>query len=227
MTAITPSATGVAFVEMRAFTSCMISRPSLCLSHPRCDCDPSGSAIGSEVNIVRSPTLSYTQRLEQRVAELERALTKENSTVGEASVSSCSNIQSPALDSPSSQGPSSIAESTRVTGKVGVLFPESTSLFQLPGSLQIHALESDQTDQDVDARRERLVNSAWRERAFEKLADTPVGRFYPSKVLRLNPRNRSHIDHSWTPTFAGSSPCSTSSTGPRLHVSQSSPARVR
>ena len=226
MTADTPFATGVAFVEMRAFTSCMISRPSLCLSHPRCDCDPSGSAIGSEVNIVRSPTLSYTQRLEQRVAELERSLTKEASTVGETSVSSCSNIPSPALDSPLSQGPSSVAESTRVTGKRGILFPESTSLFQLPGSLQIHALESNQTDQDVDARRERLVNSAWRERAFEKIADTPVSSFISSQVLRLRPGNRSHIGHSWIPTFAGFNPCSISSTGQRSHVSQISPARV-
>jgi hypothetical protein len=184
------------------------------------------SAVKPNVNIVRSPTLSYTQRLEQRVAELERSLTKETSTVGETSVSSCSNIPSPALDSPLSQYPSSVAESTRVTGKGGVLFPESTSLFQLPGSLQIHALESNQTDQDVDARRERLVNSAWRERAFEKLADTPVRRFNSSQVLRLRPRNRSHIDHSWTPTFAGFSPCSISSTGQRSHVSRISPARV-
>ena len=177
------------------------------------------SAIESKVNIVRSPTLSYTQRLEQRVAELEGALTKENGTVGEPSVSSCSNVPSPALDSPLSQGPSSIAESTRVTRVGGVSFSESTSLFQLPGSLQIHALESTQTDQDVDARRERLVNSAWRERAFEKLADTPVRRVISSQVLRLSPRNRSHIVRSWTPTFAGSSHYSISSTGQRSHVS--------
>jgi hypothetical protein len=171
--------------------------------------------------------LSYTQRLEQRVDELERALTKENSIVGETSASSCTNNPSPTLDSPLSPGLSSIAESTRVPGKGGVLFPESTSLFQLPGSLQIHALESNQTDQDVDARRERLVNSAWRERAFEKLADTPVSRVISNQVQQLSLKDRSHIDRSWILTFAGFSPSSISSIGQHSHVSQSSPARVQ
>lgn len=125
--------------------------------------------------ISRSPTLSYTQRLEQRVADLEARLSGTDSVVGDVPTGLRSDIQSSQASMFSlTHDPSSIVEPSVVSRNERVSFPESTSLFQLPGSLQTFVHERKQTEQEVDARKERLVNSAWRERAFEKLADTPV-----------------------------------------------------
>jgi hypothetical protein len=72
-------------------------------------------------------------------------------------------------------GPSRAIENLRVEEDGRVSFHGSTSLFQLPGSIRAHTAEHTQPDQEMAAKKESLVNSAWRERAFEKLADTPVG----------------------------------------------------
>ena len=69
------------------------------------------------------------------------------------------------------------AGSLRVEGSAGVSFSESTSLFQLPGSIRTRNKgqdQVDQADQEMAVEKQSLVNSAWRERAFEQLADTPV-----------------------------------------------------
>ncbi|KAF2709269.1 hypothetical protein K504DRAFT_525798 [Pleomassaria siparia CBS 279.74] len=64
-------------------------------------------------------------------------------------------------------------ENLRVEEDGRVSFHGSTSLFQLPGSIRVSATEHAQADQEMAAKKETLVNSAWRERAYEKLADTP------------------------------------------------------
>jgi hypothetical protein len=56
----------------------------------------------------------------------------------------------------------------------GSLPLNTISLFQLPGRIQALGFERNQADQEVAARKESLINSAWRERAYERLADIPV-----------------------------------------------------
>ena len=54
-----------------------------------------------------------------------------------------------------------------------VAFHGSTSLFQLPGSVRTRTTDKEAEQADV-LKRESLLNNAWRERAYEKLAVTPV-----------------------------------------------------
>jgi hypothetical protein len=56
-----------------------------------------------------------------------------------------------------------------------VAFHGSTSLFQLPGSVRTRMTDKETEKQQGDVlKRESLLNNAWRERAYEKLAVTPV-----------------------------------------------------
>jgi hypothetical protein len=56
-----------------------------------------------------------------------------------------------------------------------VVFHGSTSLFQLPGSVRTRTTNEETEKQQEDVlKRESLLNNAWRERAYEKLAVTPV-----------------------------------------------------
>jgi hypothetical protein len=109
----------------------------------------------------RSPTLLYTQRLEKKVAELEAALSEATKPTNDSHIH------------PSHSESSATGESSDLNKDARVSLNESISLFQLPGSIRTLALANDQADQ-IAAGKESLVNSAWRERAFERLADIPV-----------------------------------------------------
>ncbi|KAH7085070.1 fungal-specific transcription factor domain-containing protein [Paraphoma chrysanthemicola] len=50
---------------------------------------------------------------------------------------------------------------------------ESISLFQLPGNISVQPVLEKQTEQEFEARKGVLTSTAWRERAFERLTDTP------------------------------------------------------
>jgi hypothetical protein len=65
-----------------------------------------------------------------------------------------------------------------------VSFHGPTSLFQLPsGAMSDTALKSHYA-QEVEGRKERLINNAWRERAFEQMASMPVSfRFCDGMVM--------------------------------------------
>jgi len=123
----------------------------------------------------RSPTLSYTQRLENHIAELEAALTAARRTTTNSSIKNAPDDQTSTQETIDRVGPPRAVENLRVEEDGRISFHGSTSLFQLPGSIRAHAVEHAQADQEMAAKKESLVNSAWRERAFEKLADTPVG----------------------------------------------------
>jgi len=118
--------------------------------------------------------LSYTQRLEQKVAQLEAALSAAKGGVSDSPINSASNTQSPVADQQPPPGSSRAVEALRVEDDGRVSFHGSTSLFQLPGSMWTHVLANSQADDEVAAKKESLANSAWRERAYEKLADIPV-----------------------------------------------------
>lgn len=121
-----------------------------------------------------SPSLSYTQRLEQRVAELEAALAGLKAASSDSPFDHASEIPSRTSDVLPHTGLARATESLRVEGDAGVSFPESTSLFRLPGSIWTRHIGQDQADQEMDVKKQGLINNAWRERVFEKLADTPV-----------------------------------------------------
>jgi hypothetical protein len=117
--------------------------------------------------LIRTPTLSYTQRLEQKVAQLEAAL-------AEASSPPASKSQASALSEEISDSNYDATSEPRVEDEGALPLSNSISLFQLPGSIQAMTFSRDQADQEVAAKKESLVNSAWRERAYERLADIPV-----------------------------------------------------
>lgn len=55
-----------------------------------------------------------------------------------------------------------------------ISFHGPTSLFQLPSGLVNETASTSHFAQELEARKERLINSAWRERAFEQMATMPV-----------------------------------------------------
>lgn len=55
-----------------------------------------------------------------------------------------------------------------------ISFHGPTSLFQLPSGLVNEVSTATGTSQELEARKERLINNAWRERAFEQLATMQV-----------------------------------------------------
>lgn len=55
-----------------------------------------------------------------------------------------------------------------------ISFHGPTSLFQLPSGVVSETASTTHVVQELEARKERLINSAWRERAFEQMAAMPV-----------------------------------------------------
>lgn len=133
----------------------------------------------------RAPTLSYTKQLESRVAQLEDALSK---------------LRGQQVDVEARKGssPASVAESSSSAGRRiktehdegldlarefdglnvendgRISFHGPTSLFQLPSGVVNETASTSHFAQELEARKERLINSAWRERAFEQMAAMPV-----------------------------------------------------
>lgn len=120
-----------------------------------------------------SPTLSYTQRLEQRVAQLEAALSEATNGVRSWRPNHA------AGDLVSSELQSSLLPSEALESHESrtISLPDSISLFQANGIARTPPVEAHQADQETALKKESLMNSAWRERAYEKLADIPVGTF--------------------------------------------------
>ncbi|RFU29537.1 hypothetical protein B7463_g6803, partial [Scytalidium lignicola] len=121
-------------------------------------------------NYKLGPTLSYTQRLERRIAELESQLS----------------IRSPSDVSTSSKtGADSSSALREISGNFGglgvdergVTFQGSTSFFQLPreilNSLAETVPRTVRQTEDGLGLRERLVTNAWKQRMLESLAETP------------------------------------------------------
>lgn len=138
----------------------------------------------------RAPTLSYTKQLESRVAQLEEALAKIRSqqpsdtelrkTTSPASTGGSS--ASPSLrqqtikeeEEGSEQDLSQDFEGLKIENDGRISFHGPTSLFQLPSGVP-EASSVFPLGMEMGARKERLINNAWRERAFEQLAAMPVG----------------------------------------------------
>jgi len=144
---------------------------------------------GEECVYKLAPTLSYTERLERRVQQLEAQLSQ-----SQGSVASSSN--DPAAGSPSAASSSALSPGTAASGghaarieglkvddKGMITYHGSTSFFQAVSS---HAeAETRQQEHDQNAggdvaqasrdieRRERLVNNAWQQRMMESYSGIP------------------------------------------------------
>jgi len=112
------------------------------------------------------------------VANLEAALRQ--ATQVSASVSTSSTFDHPTIEAvtPVASTPASslIEEAVHGVDENGrKSLHGSTSLFELPVSSRTSAAaQASVQDQEQSARRASLLNSAWRERAFERLAEIPV-----------------------------------------------------
>jgi hypothetical protein len=104
-------------------------------------------------------------QLEAALQEATGSAMSQHTTHGPSARSSLSEAPLPATEDANVQ---------EINGSGSISLNESISLFQLPGSLRTLAISQDQVDQGIAATRETLVNNAWRERAYERLADTPV-----------------------------------------------------
>lgn len=133
-----------------------------------------------------NPTLSYTQRLEERIKELEEQM---NSVLNSRSSTSTtgSSHSSPSVVNSHDSNPqrrSSVYENgvarnfkgLKVDEKGDITYHGATSFFHLPGDRDSLAVESNvQPPEELDgSRRERLVSNAWEQRALENLTDIPV-----------------------------------------------------
>lgn len=130
-----------------------------------------------------SPTLSYTQKLENRIKELEDALSAAQAN-GPMSItaeqSPLSTSTAPALPHmPAKRTHVESIEGLAVDEKGSVSYHGATSFFQLPTPYLNEALDTQNegTSETLDKgirRKEKLVNNAWQQRALEWFSETPV-----------------------------------------------------
>lgn len=127
-----------------------------------------------------NPTLSYTQKLESRVRELERRLQissqSRTSDVGSPMSQTSSRTTSP----PRQTNASATFQGLKMDNKGGITYHGATSLFNLPNSnstSSIAAITSAIADPiaETERRKERLVESAWQQRELENFSEIPVG----------------------------------------------------
>ncbi|KAK2813791.1 hypothetical protein FQN50_000191 [Emmonsiellopsis sp. PD_5] len=145
--------------------------------------------VGKHVYIV-SPTLSYTKTLEARIAELEATLAKARNDTTKEEEDGMAEQHAPQVEdirrnkesartSPQNLSSEVSLELARdIEGlKVGddgrISFHGPTSLFQLPSGLAREQSSPLPAVSELEGRKERLINNAWRERAFEQLATIP------------------------------------------------------
>ncbi|KAB8071983.1 fungal-specific transcription factor domain-containing protein [Aspergillus leporis] len=135
-----------------------------------------------------APTLSYTKQLEARVAQLEDALTKLRSqqqsagevrkastpsSTGEGSLSPSLRTRIKEEDESSSSDLARDFEGLKVEHDGRISFHGPTSLFQLPSGALNETTSTSRLAVQYEVRKERLINNAWRERAFEQMATMP------------------------------------------------------
>ncbi len=140
----------------------------------------------------RNPTLSYTQRLETRISELEEQLaTALKSANPGATVSSHSSPsttstglhdgKSPAKSLSDDHGLSRSFTGLKVDDRGRITYHGATSFFNLPNDRNRTSFDA-QASSDMDQeRKDRLVTNAWQQRALENLSGTPVCQSKPSQ----------------------------------------------
>ncbi|CZR54053.1 related to pathway-specific regulatory protein nit-4 [Phialocephala subalpina] len=131
-----------------------------------------------------SPTLSYTERLESRVKELEHQLSQfqesrqssENASNGTKDEASPAPVASP--DESTSSDRTRAFKGLRIDDRGAITYHGTTSFFQLPtpsqdSSAEVAVSETSDPSSESMGRRERLVKNAWEQRVLETSAETP------------------------------------------------------
>lgn len=133
----------------------------------------------------RNPTLSYTQRLEERIKELEDQLAGAAQSPP-ASAAAASQAGPPVRDAHDAPWKRPVDQQClvrsfgglKVDDRGGITYHGTTSFFNLPSDRPPAAAAPADllalADTDVQ-RRERLVNNAWQQRALENMSEIPVG----------------------------------------------------
>lgn len=132
-----------------------------------------------------NPTLSYTQRLEHRIKELEdQVATYSKSPI--STVPSSSHSSPPAFSphDASSQIRLLVEDNPAMTRRLRGLKMEDRGSFSYPGATGFFHLPAERNNSSGDnflplteanaERRERLVNNALQQRALENMSDIPV-----------------------------------------------------
>lgn len=173
-------------------------------------------AISVLIFSLRNPTLSYTQRLEERIKDLEDQLSKaaqqqqsqpptSSSTPQNASgaQSLSSSVGSYPGGPDAGEGLTGTFRGLKVDERGVLTYHGATSFFHLPS--EYAGQDSDMQnlthpDDPLHGRRERLVNNAWQQRALEDLSEIPVSKLPPlcrggraAKKLMETLRNPSNI----------------------------------
>ncbi|KFX89561.1 hypothetical protein O988_08591 [Pseudogymnoascus sp. VKM F-3808] len=119
------------------------------------------------------PTLSYTQKLESRVEELERLV----SQLQIPSAERASGSPQPGSPKPRSGLPPASFEGLKFDGQGSITYHGATSFFHLPNATSDKPSTVTVTDPsaslDGERIRQRLVSNAWHQRALETFAETP------------------------------------------------------
>lgn len=136
----------------------------------------------------RAPTLSYTKQLEARVAQLEAALSNLRNPSSSSDVYPRHDASPASTRESSSKSPGgrsrvkeedenkanlSNFEGLNVEHDGRISFHGPTSLFQLPSGALTEASSTSHLGMQLETRKERLINNAWRERAYEQMATMP------------------------------------------------------
>lgn len=128
-----------------------------------------------------NPTLSYTQRLERRIQELEQQLTgfQAPHVAGPSSITSAPSPYSHRSSDAIDDGITSGFRGLKLDDKGVITYHGAASFFQLAGEGEINSISSGSSqsppasvDVDLD-RRDRLVTNAWQQRALENLSAIP------------------------------------------------------
>ncbi|GJN70202.1 hypothetical protein PLICBS_004255 [Purpureocillium lilacinum] len=127
-----------------------------------------------------NPTLSYTQRLEERIKELEDQLASVAKSPASAAASSHSSPPvGTAHDASASargldeHGVTRGFRGLKIDDRGGITYHGTTSFFNLPSDRLPVGSDYMATNDSNIQRRERLVNNAWHQRALENLSDIP------------------------------------------------------
>lgn len=131
-----------------------------------------------------SPTLTYTERLEDQVKELKSLVARlQNQSSGSAEATSTASRT--ALQDPPTPGEASKIRGTfeglKFDDKGAITYHGATSFFQLPTTPTCQEQNPNNSlweirsgSDDAGLRRDRLVSNAWQQRALETLSETPV-----------------------------------------------------
>lgn len=133
-------------------------------------------------SLLRNPTLSYTQRLEERIKELEEQLARSQSTTPSQQVTPSDRLPSSSRDSSQpghefGEGLAGTFKGLKLDEKGVLTYHGATSFFHLPSEYGRHDSDTPGPPHPEDplyGKRERLVNNAWQQRALEDLSEIPV-----------------------------------------------------